>query len=191
MRRDLNSPLIETNTGRCVGRREVFEATCRSDQPLCGMISWSAAKAARKVMLGITARHTCPRLSALRRKLDPPAETMATPSRSLAGWCCLLCWRGEGRVGAGGGGGGANRGLDWFISSGFVSIAVVIATDRRSGRPEENQIGMGVYLEQHWEPFAIINVYFIGTAKTQRRKGIQNMFCCCYVIVVSFVFSFF
>lgn len=50
---------------------------------------------------------------------------------------------------------------------------MVIATDRLSG-PEENQIGMGVYLEQHWEPFAKINVCFIGTAMTQRRKGIKK-----------------
>lgn len=61
-------------------------------------------------------------------------------------------------------------------------------TDRCSGRPEENQIGMGVYLEQHWEPFAKINVCFIGTAKTQRTKGIKKKMFCCYYVIVVFLF---
>lgn len=95
MRRDLNSQLIETNTGRCVGRRKVFEATRRSDLLLRQMISWSAAKAAGKVMLDSAARRTCPRLGALRRKPDPASGDDG--HAFSAHWSCLLCWQEEGK----------------------------------------------------------------------------------------------
>lgn len=44
-------------------------------------------------MLGSAARHTCPRLGALRRKHDLAVQTGATPFNPLVHRCCLLCWQ--------------------------------------------------------------------------------------------------
>lgn len=64
----------------------------------------------------------------------------------------------------------------------------MIATDRGSGSPEEKQTGMGVYLEQHWEPFAKTKICFIVAAKTQRRKkkikkASESMFVVVVVVI--------
>lgn len=46
-------------------------------------------------MLDSAARHTCPRIGALRRKPDPAVQTGATPFQRPVDRRCLLCWQEE------------------------------------------------------------------------------------------------